>query len=159
MTGSEGLFFPVNGLLVCMDLYDGKEAAGRFYSPIDGEEHPFKGVEEFLLKVERLFHDAGYPQAYREERSFDKTSITPERYGGVPLSKVEFAEIMSHKGTIATLVVIVESRRNSTWQGVVREICVLDNESGNEHLGGVIGNYNGELEMINIVENYIKTKI
>ena len=82
-----------------------------------------------------FFDKYGYPQAFVNGRSFDEGGLEGNRYRGMPESVRMDEEILAYRGKYATCDIVVESRRNATWQGIVGDSygnvldkfeCVLD---------------------------------
>ncbi len=140
-------YFPLNGLRVCIDSVLGDELEGRFYSPMEKNAICFESYGEFLLKGEALFERMGYPQAFLQNRSFHEVSKEDNRYKGVPREVLKFEEIVTQKGSICTFQVIVTSRRNATWQGVLQQ------EDGKD-----IDTYSSVMELLKLLKEQKKIK-
>lgn len=129
-------FYFVNMFRVCIDSYQG-DISGRAYSPLCEKEISFAGIGELLLKMDQLFDRIGYPQAFQNKRSFGKNPNVPNAYRGIPKSVRDTDSIMQQMGRRCTYDITVESRRNTSWQGII-----YDSE-GTEQ-----GRFNGEVEML-----------
>lgn len=98
--------------------------------------------------MDALFDQTGYPQSFQEKRSFKKVSAPNAAYRGVPATDVMYQDMQQYCGEIATLDVLVESRRNASWQG-----RVFSTE------GQCLGEYDGEWGLIDIIQKYLQKMI
>lgn len=98
--------------------------------------------------MDALFDQTGYPQSFQEKRSFKKVSAPNAAYRGVPATDVMYQDMQQYCGEIATLDVLVESRRNAGWQG-----RVFSTE------GQCLGEYDGEWGLIDIIQKYLQKMI
>lgn len=135
--------FPLNGLRVCIDSMEDGEIKGFFYSPLDKEAYEAHGFEDFVLKADRLFDQYGYPQSYVNGRSFGQEPAEGNRYRGMPSAVRTDEEIQSYRGRYATCDIVVESRRNASWQGVV-----------GDSYGKVLEHFSCVLDIVKIIEDY-----
>lgn len=128
-------YFPPNAFRVCVDDR-GNDIIGRVYSPLSESEILFEGIEQLLLKMDKVFDEAGYPQAFQSKRSFEEQ--TPgNAYRGIPQALLQPEVIAAQKGRRNTFDFVVESRRNSSWQGY---ITVL--ETGERHV------FQGDMDLL-----------
>lgn len=113
-----GKKYPPNSFRVCIDdtVVD---LRGRIYSPLCEGELQFAEFRELILQMDALFDQTGYPQSFQEKRSFKKVSAPNAAYRGVPATDVMYQDMQQYCGEIAALDVLVESRRNASWQGTV----------------------------------------
>lgn len=95
--------------LVCIDSYQEGIPAGRFYNPYKKEGNSFRGIMEFLWKMENALETMEFPKAYTTVRTFqnsEKDTTDPP--------------IPHHKnGKHATFALKVLFRQNASWQGHV----------------------------------------
>ena len=136
--------YPLNGLRVCIDSMSDGEIRGYFYSPLDREVYEAHGFEDFVLKADHLFDVHGYPQAFVNGRSFSDNGSEGNHYRGMPVAARTDEEILAYRGKFATCDIVVESRRNATWQGIV----------GDSH-GKVLDRFEGVLDIMKILEEYL----
>lgn len=128
--------FCANMFRVCVDSYR-EDIGGRAYSPLCEEEISFSGIGELLLKMDRLFDQIGYPQAFQHKRSFDGEKGHTNAYRGIPQIVKDTDSILLQIGQHSTYDIAVESRRNTSWQGIIYD------------LNGVKqGKFDGEVEML-----------
>ncbi len=127
--------FPLNGIRICIDNKD-SNMEGRAYSPLWEACITFCGLEELLLKADKVFDEKGYPQAFQEKRSFLVQKSRPTAFRGFPSPETDEKTILSQRGMLETYDIVVESRRNTSWQGRVYKEGIM------------IGDFCGELELI-----------
>lgn len=136
--------YPSNGFRICVDGRE-NDIRGKVFSPLEERTITFSGFNELMLAMDEIFDKNGYPQAFQEKRTFtDKKGSAP--YHGVPEVSPEAALIYEKEGTLFTVDVIVESRRNTSWQGYV---YLTDNTK--------LGDFQGEIELLQILLQYQKT--
>ena len=71
--GKENRFYPPNSFRVCIDELN-NDIIGNIYSPLIEEVIGFRGVEQLLVKMDKLFDAKGYPQAFQDKRTFEMNS-------------------------------------------------------------------------------------
>jgi hypothetical protein len=93
---------------VCIDDYADGVLSGRLYNPIVEQGIVFRGVMDFLKKVEKLLDDMKFPQAFSENRVFQAPveAVLNEPPGCVPKD-----------GKVATFSLRILFRQNASWQG------------------------------------------
>lgn len=109
--------YQLNAFRVCVNSI-GEPMQGEIHTPLQQETIPFHGVEDILLKMDTVFNRVGYPQAFQERRSFVKQADT-NHYHGIPEAHLDSATMRSFLGDVRTVDVVVDSRRDSSWQGSV----------------------------------------
>ncbi len=102
----------------CMDSRE-KDIAGRVYTPLSESVLQIGSIGELLLKMDRLFNENGYPQAFQEKRTFGVQRREHNTYRGIPPVKRNYADIVQERGRLKTVDIMVYSRRNTTWQGCI----------------------------------------
>lgn len=126
----------MNMFRVCIDTCAG-DISGYAHSPLCEEEIVFTGIGELLLKMDKLFDSVGYPQGFQDKRSFENEKRGDNAYRGIPRAVRQTENILEQIGGCCTFDIMVESRRNTSWQG-----AIYDGE-GCEH-----GRFNGEVELL-----------
>ena len=116
----EYLKYPPNAIRICIDRIE-EEICGRVYTPLCAEELQFTGLQELLLRVDNLFDETGYPQAFTKKRTFHKIEKEKQYCKGRPQVFLPAQEIVKQQGSKKTFDVIVKSRRNSSWQGMLQD--------------------------------------
>ena len=104
---------------LCVDGYHG-DVSGRAYNKRLLAPLPFAGFAGMLLGMDALFDQAGYPQASQQRRTFRKAG-KPEGALRIPERMMGDEEIGRQEGACRTFDVIVQSRRQSGWQGLVMD--------------------------------------
>lgn len=124
----------MNSFRVCVDGQE-NDIFGRVYSPLSARELSFDGIEQLLVKMDRIFDEAGYPQSFQDKRSFDDTE--GNHYQGRPQRCLDEEIILQAAGKTGTYDVLVDSRRNASWQGKVTRLP-----------GGEVFVFLGEMELL-----------
>ena len=132
-------YYPLNAFRICADVI-GDDVEGRVFSPLKAESIPFRGMGELLVKMDELFDKVGYPQAFQDKRSFDEGKESGNLYRGIPASQRTAPEILDKSGRCNTFDVLVQSRKNTSWQGEVYD-------AKGEFLGG----YDGEIALLDCI--------
>lgn len=128
--------YTVNTFRVCIDACR-EDISGRVYSPMCEGEVSFAGVGELLVKMDKLFDEVGFPQAFQDKRSFGTGQDRSNVYRRIPKIKRNAEKIWDQTGKCRTFDIVVESRRNTSWQGSIFD------PSGKE-----CGKFNGEVELL-----------
>lgn len=136
----EKAYLSLNSIRICIDARD-PESKGRAYSPLSDEEFAFADLGSLFLRLDAFFDAKGYPQAFEDKRSFDGSKEQDNRYKGRPETSEKAAEILTKSGKIATYDVILTSRRNTSWQGMVFTPERVK-----------VGEFKGEMELLKILE-------
>ena len=95
---------------VCIDSYENQVPVGRIYNLFYPDVIHFRGVMDFLKKMEAMLDQMNFPQAFSSVRTFAKVSVAEARapHGG-----------KAYNGEVATLALRVLFRQNTSWQGSV----------------------------------------
>jgi len=132
-------YYPMNAFRICADII-GEDVEGHVFSPLKAESIPFRGMGELLVKMDELFDRVGYPQAFQDKRSFDKDKERVNLYRGIPEGELKPADIISKSGKVRTFDVMVNSRKNTSWQGSVQT-----------QEGTSLGDFDGEIALLAII--------
>lgn len=108
---------PLNFLRICVDRC-GEDLSGRVYCRMSREGLPFRNLGELLLRADLLFDEKDYPQSFQEKRSFAEQPLRYSRRG-MPKAFLTDQEILNRQGAYCTLDVLVYSRRQASWQGIL----------------------------------------
>lgn len=96
--------------VLCIDSYENRVLAGRFYNPYLKDGETFQSLIQFLLKMENTLDAMQLPQSFTAARTF---TPPPERVINHPPG-TELRE-----GKLATFAVRILFRQNASWQGSV----------------------------------------
>ena len=116
---SNAAVFPINMIRLCIDGYI-DDLIGRAYNKMLLVPLPFTGYGGLLLGMDDLFEHVGFPQAFQVRRNF----LEPEELKGsihIPPQLMEDEEIDRQNGSCRTFDIIVQSRRQSGWQGLLMD--------------------------------------
>lgn len=108
--------FPPNAIRLCIDEYNG-ELQGRIYSRMKEEPLSFGSCAELLVRVDKLFDQCGYPQAFEDKKDFRGKRVMGQY--APPNLVMENEEIYRNEGKLQTVDVFIRSRRNVSWQGSI----------------------------------------
>lgn len=114
---STATVFPMNGVRICVDEYS-DDLSGRVYSKMMLVPLSFSGCSELLLSIDDLFDQIGYPQAFQVKRSFLKPAKL-RKIVRMPKQMMKDEEIDEQRGNCGTFDMIVQSRRQNCWQGIL----------------------------------------
>ena len=131
--------YPANGFRICVDTEE-QDMAGRIYSLLVPEVITYSGWNELFLKMDAVFDQVGYPQAFQEKRSFTGGTKAAS-YQGSPKLLQPHEAVTHERGLLWTVDVVVISRRDTSWQGIVYD---LDRQE--------LGQFDGELGLMKILE-------
>lgn len=99
---------------ICVDRSSQEGREGRLYCCYMRDAVPFRDEIEIIRNMEKLMDTIGYPQSSTVLRSFRSRSSQKREN----LKQVcDTGEILKQRGRIATFLVWVRYRQNSTWQG------------------------------------------
>ena len=104
-------------LRFCVDQIRGNTLCGRVFSRRLTCPITFEDVGSLALELERVFNQQNFPQAFQRARTFLREEQAESRAAAEPLQGMSGEEVAEQRGEIATFVVLVRRRRNSTWQG------------------------------------------
>ena len=116
---SSASVFPINMIRLCIDGYR-EDLSGRAYNKMLLVPLPFSGYGALLLGMDDLFERVGYPQAFQARRTF----LRPGKLRGsihIPAETMEDEEIGRQNGECRTFDIVVQSRRQSGWQGILMD--------------------------------------
>lgn len=109
-------FAAPNLVNVCIDRRGESGCQGRLYCGYYPQPVSFYDEYGMIKIMDELMDSIDYPQASTIMRCYNRKNV-PRRYqtGRIFSGK----EIMKEKGKLATLVIYVQYRQNSTWQGML----------------------------------------
>ena len=105
-------------LRICVDnirdgIISGRVLGCRLIKPM-----PFTDQAKLLLQLDELFRQQNFPQASQRARVFLPGS-REESFAASPGEGISEDEVKQAAGTVATFELLVISRRNLGWQGMV----------------------------------------
>ena len=128
--------YPLNAFRICIDRIEGN-VEGRVFSPLQKECIFFADMGDVLVKMDELFDKVGYPQAFQDKRSFGDGRERFNLYQGVPKGELSAAKIVLQAGKYRTFDIVVNSRKNTSWQGSI----YVEN-------GMFLSDFDGEIELL-----------
>ena len=136
-----------SALRICVDRVAHRAVGGRVFGRRLSEPVTFDDMSSLSLVLEQLFDEQELPQAFQRTRTFLREEENESV--GVSAAQDGMSEetVSAQRGEIATLEVLVISRRSSTWQGVVDW---LDGSERQE--------FSGYLELLHLIDRRISGK-
>ena len=122
-------------LRVCVDFVSDGRMSGKVYSMRLSNPIEFSDVNDFILKIEDVLDAQNYPQAFQAKRIFQETPST-----ATPCVSDDSSERLDEKtvnemrGKLTTFSVLVTSRLNTSWQGVIDKLDGSDKLAFNSDL-------------------------
>ena len=116
---SSAAVFPMNMVRLCIDECR-EDLSGRVYSKLMLAPLLFSGFGVLLLKMDALFDQVGYPQAFQVRRTFLEETESGKRHG-IPEQLMEDMELERQSGNCRTFDIIIQSRSQSGWQGILMD--------------------------------------
>lgn len=110
--------YPDNAVRICVDQCKDYDVQGRIYSKFLTEPLLFRNCGEMLLKTDYMFDQRGFPQTYQKRRCFRDRKESIQH--SPPEEMVGDESILEQSGNYSTFDVIVQSRKKSSWQGVLK---------------------------------------
>ena len=108
---------PFNMMHLCIDDYIDYQIIGSLYNT-SSEMMKFSDISDIILEMEHIFNRNGNPQSSQLTRSFQKQEPAGI-YQNKPILKWSYEELLVHQGKLLTLDIVVKSRRQSSWQGII----------------------------------------
>ena len=110
----------ISTTVVCVDQRMDGDLQGSFVTPYLRDPQAFSGVMQMVDIMDHFFDWAGFPQAYHSNRKFveDREEQPPCREGET--ERYMDDEMLDQiRGKLATFVIQVQFRQNSSWQGAI----------------------------------------
>ena len=134
-----------NFISVCIDEAANGELGGRMYHYYKEEPARFGSVLELLGLAEKLYDGIAFPQASTMSRSFGKQEGEQPPYNRPRPGKLTgVRELTGQRGRLSTVLVRVDYRQNSTWQGEALWV-----EQGEKK------SFQNELELVGLLEKSV----
>ena len=130
-------------LKICIDTRVDGRISGRVYSERLKTPIHFGDLNEFLVSAERVFDIQQFPQAFQRLRDYNHSNKAEDesKYNDESIPYLDEGVVSSASGQMATLVINILTRQNSTWQGY---IDWLDGEGQKE--------FQSDLELITTID-------
>ena len=148
------LFAP-NLIVVCVDERKGNDCAGKFWQQYEKRSCPFQTIGDLFFQMEDLFNDWNFPQSSNRPRTFaeeigmEEAELAGKRTTRIKRGKrADLSDLHDQKGKLATFVIQVQYRQNSSWQGQV--IWVEENRK--EH-------FRSALELMKLMDNALEERM
>jgi hypothetical protein len=101
---------------ICVDEHRDGDILGRMYHCYSKDYWKFPNALRLLKEMDHFYDDISFPQSSTEGRLFNENA----RYQGQKKEPVIGQdEVVAHRGDVATFLVHVSYRQNSSWQGEV----------------------------------------
>lgn len=127
---------------IIIDKTENFDVAGILYNESYGIAIDFHGIRQMLSKLDDFFDYVNFPQATHEKRSFNDEPVRRLKHPPRGLREVTPEEMQNKQ---ASLLLHVQFRQNSTWQGTLTWIAEQKTKS-----------FRSELEMIELIAETLK---
>ena len=106
-----------NLISICVDEIQNGELSGRIYHCYSEKACPFSNAVRLVELAENLFDMLQFPQASTKMRTFSDGVRKQEK----PIEKkLSVEDIQNERGKKGTILLYVQYRQRSTWQGEVK---------------------------------------
>jgi len=124
---------------ICVDSYDDGVLSGRVYHPLREDGAAFRSLSQFLLTMEALLDDMGFPQSYQETRNFAPAKKTAEN---------STAPAKLPRGARMTFQIQILFRQHASWQGMITWV-----EEGREE------SFRSVLELVYLLDSALRGEV
>ena len=132
--------FPGNALRLCIDRRN-EDIHGRLYCMAGQEAVTFDDSCTLFMLGEEIFDYLQVPQAYQQKRSFSKVEGYLTSIAWTPWENPLMID--EQQGQCATFDIIVQTRKKTSWQGLLKDAK-----------GNVLASFGSDLELLHkITEN------
>ncbi len=135
--------YEYTAIRVCVDAYGAFTMRGRIYSPFSEKEISFQDVATFLVVLENLVEDRGFPDAMFKHRKFQSLQETVDRKEEAKIVRT-IEDIEKEHGEKDTFRLFITGRRNAGIQG--HFVCL---STGNVY------RYSSELQLLQCIEEVL----
>lgn len=130
---------------ICVDKIMSKDISGRLYCGIMPQGTLFFGIAEVILAIDGIMDKIDFPESILVKKSFVKKDDVENGFLPIRNKKV-FDEMKTfdtslHIGNLATLILVVNHRENSSWQGTVEWVEKMESYK-----------FDSELELISFID-------
>lgn len=140
-------FAAPNLVNLCIQEIREGDWSGCWFHLYDRQPIRFQGTAELLQQLEKFFDALQYPQASTRYRSFREEETAGQKRGGgeKEIPCVSRTELQEHTGNCGAVILAVQYRQNTTWQG---KAFVL--KTGETFL------FSSELDLLKKIENTLE---
>lgn len=103
---------------LCIDEYKDYQINGTLYNTSTISGTKFTDINEIILTMDDIFNKNGNPQSSQIKRSFQKNESVAT-YQNKPKILSPYEDILIYQGNFLTVDIVVKSRRQSSWQGII----------------------------------------
>lgn len=115
--GSQHYIGIPSGVVFCVDqTYPHGYIYGKFYHAYSRDAVTVRTIDGFCMELEKLFDSLKFPWPGTELRSFQEPA-EPVEHIDIRDREMTDEELLQKHGALATFIVRVQQRHNSTWQG------------------------------------------
>ena len=108
-----------SSLRICVDRVTGCAVGGRVFGRRLTAPILFDDLSSLALRLDWVFDQQNFPQAFQRSRTFLRESGWEENIVGDLSDGMSEEQVNAQYGEIATFEILMVSRRNSSWQGMV----------------------------------------
>lgn len=107
-----------NIIHICIDEIEESQIKGYIYNNTLKEPVFFTDIHNLILIADELFDKNGNPQSSQIKRSFQREE-NKFKFQVKPSINCDCRVFLDKKGEILTFDIVVKSRSNATWQGLL----------------------------------------
>lgn len=133
-----------SAIRVCIDAIEEDGVRGRLHSPYVKEAIAFEDINTFLIAVDQICEDRGFPEAMFRHRSFGLLKKKKECRQKATEVVRSIEEIEKEMGQMATLRLYITSRMNASLQG---HMVFLGN--------GTVQKFSSELQLLHVLHENV----
>jgi len=132
---NQNYIYKSSGLRVCVDSVEEGRMSGKVYSMRLSSPIEFSDINDFILKVEGVLDAQNYPQAFQTKRMFKETPAASSPYISNDSSELlDEKTVNETSGKLMTFSVLITSRLNTSWQGLIDRLDGSDKLAFNSDL-------------------------
>lgn len=123
MSGDFKMIYAPNLIALLIDARTERDFTGRLLHLYAQEAVPFNGGTDMVIQLDDLYDTWKYPQRATSQRHFKENKTGPGQRAATHLNDRDrvrtIEELYEARGKMATFMLQVEYRQNSSWQGHV----------------------------------------
>ena len=105
-----------NGVVVCINRWEGHRFQGCFYHGCSEEATEFGNIDQALFQLEHFFDFLNFPYMTTTGRTFRQNNQETERKREM-VKRMDDKELLKKHGELGTFIVRVQHRQHNSWQG------------------------------------------